>query len=43
MHAGEEGIAPGGAALLGVIVRKERALLPDAVDMGVSPTIRPRW
>ena len=34
MHAGEEGVAPGRAALLGQIVHEDRALLPDAVDVG---------
>ena len=33
MHAGEEGIAPGGAALLGVVVHEPRALLTDLVDV----------
>ena len=34
IHAGEEGIAPGGAALHGDIVHEDRALVPDAVDVG---------
>ena len=34
MHAGEEGVAPGGAALLGVVVGEERAFLADPVDVG---------
>jgi hypothetical protein len=33
-HAGEEGIAPGRAALLGVIRGEHRTLTPDAVDVG---------
>ena len=33
MHAGEEGVAPRGAALLGVVVHEHRALLADAVDV----------
>ena len=33
VHAGEEGVAPGGAALLGVVVGEERAFLADAVDV----------
>ena len=33
MHAGEEGVAPGGAALLGVVVHEPRALLTDLVDV----------
>ena len=33
VHAGEEGIAPGGAALLGVVVHKPRAVLTDFVDV----------
>ncbi len=33
IHAGEEGIAPGGAALHGDIVHEDRALVPDAVDV----------
>ena len=37
MHAGEEGVAPGGAALLGVIVHEDRALVPDAVDVRRLP------
>jgi hypothetical protein len=31
-----------GAALLGVVVHEDCTLLADAVDVGVSPTIRPR-
>ena len=34
IHAGEEGIAPGGAALHGVVVDEFRALETDAVDVG---------
>ncbi len=34
IHSGEEGIAPGGAALHGNIVHEDCALLPDAVDVG---------
>ena len=34
IHAGEEGVAPGGAALHGDIVHEDRALLADAVDVG---------
>ena len=37
IHAGEEGIAPGGAALHGDIVHEDRALVPDAVDVGRFP------
>src|SRR6267142_1693230 len=33
MHAGEEGVAPGGAALLGIISHEERAIVSDAVDV----------
>src|SRR5215468_3783440 len=33
MHAGEEGVAAGRAALLGVIVREERAFIADAIDV----------
>ena len=33
MHAGKEGIAPGGAALLGVVVGELRAFLTDLVDV----------
>ena len=43
MHAGEEGVAPGRAALLGVVVHEDRAFLPMRSMLGVSPTIRPRW
>ena len=34
VHAGEEGVAPGRAALLGVVVHELGALLSDAVDVG---------
>ena len=34
IHAREEGIAPGGAALHGHIVHEDRAFAPDAVDVG---------
>ena len=34
IHAGEEGVAPGRAALLGVVVHELGALLSDAVDVG---------
>ena len=37
IHAGEEGIAPGGAALHGDVVHEDRALVPDAVDVGRFP------
>ena len=37
MHAGEEGVAPGGAALLGVVVHEDRALIADAIDVGGFP------
>ena len=37
MHAGEEGVAPGGAALLGVISHEDRAFVADAVDVGRFP------
>ena len=33
IHAGKEGVAPGGAALHGDIVHEDRALLADAVDV----------
>ena len=33
IHAGEEGGAPGGAALLGVVVGEHRAFFADAVDV----------
>src|SRR3954447_25626181 len=33
MHAGEEGVAPGGAALLGIICHEERTFVPDAIDV----------
>src|SRR5262249_31487182 len=33
MHAGEERIAAGGAALLGIIVHEDRAFVADAVDV----------
>jgi hypothetical protein len=34
IHAGEEGIAPGGAALHGDVVHEDCALVPDTVDVG---------
>ena len=34
MHAGEEGIPPRRAALLGVVVREQRTFLADAIDVG---------
>ncbi len=34
MHAGEEGVAPGGAALLGIVRHEDRAFIADAVDVG---------
>ena len=34
MHAGEEGVAAGGAALLGIVVREDRAFIADAIDVG---------
>jgi len=34
MHAGEEGCAPRRAALFGVVVHEDRALLADPVDVG---------
>ena len=37
IHAGEEGIAPGRAALHGDIVHEHCAFLPDAVDVGRFP------
>ena len=37
MHAGEEGVAPGGAALLGVIVHEDRTFVADAIDVGRFP------
>ena len=33
MHAGEEGIAPGRAALLGIVVHEDRAFVADAIDV----------
>ena len=33
MHAGEEGGAPGRAALLGIIGHKPRTFIPDAIDV----------
>ena len=33
MHAGEEGIASGRAALLGVVVGEQRAFVADLVDV----------
>ena len=37
IHAGEEGVAPGGAALHGDIVHEDRAFVADAVDVGRFP------
>ena len=37
IHAGEEGIAPGGAALHGDVVHEDRAFVADAVDVGRLP------
>ena len=37
IHAGEEGVAPGGAALHGEIVHELGALMADAVDVGRFP------
>ncbi len=37
MHAGEEGVAPGGAALLGVVGHEDRTFIADAVDVGRFP------
>src|SRR5262245_44337607 len=34
MHASEEGVAPGGATLLGIVSQELRTLMPDAVDVG---------
>ncbi len=34
MHAGEEGVAAGGAALLGIVMREYRAFIADAIDVG---------
>ena len=34
VHAGEEGVAPGRAALLGVVRLEERAFVRDAIDVG---------
>src|SRR6516165_3008626 len=33
IHAGEEGIAPGGAALHGHVVHEDRAFVADAIDV----------
>src|SRR6516162_4400608 len=33
MHAGEEGVAPGGAALLGVVGHEDRAFVADLIDV----------
>ena len=43
IHAGEEGVAPGGAALHGEVVHEDGALVPMRSMLGVSPTIKPRW
>ena len=37
MHAGEEGVATGSAALLGVICHEDRAFVSDAVDVRRLP------
>jgi hypothetical protein len=37
MHAGEEGVAPGGAALLGVIGHEDPAFIANAIDVGGFP------
>ena len=37
MHTGEEGGAPGRAALLGIIVHHDRAFVRDPVDVGCFP------
>ena len=37
MHAGEEGVAPGGAALLGIIRHEHRTLISDAIDVRRFP------
>jgi hypothetical protein len=37
LHAGEEGIAPGRAALLGIVSHEDRAFIADAVDVGCFP------
>ena len=37
MHAGEEGVAPRSAALLGVVMHEPRAFLPDPIDVGGFP------
>ena len=37
IHAGEEGIAAGGAALHGDVIHEDGAFLPDAVDVGGFP------
>lgn len=34
MHAGEEGVATRGAALLGIIMREYRTFIADAIDVG---------
>ena len=34
IHAGEEGIAPGRAALLGIVSHEDRAFITDAIDVG---------
>ncbi len=34
MHAGEEGVPAGGAALLGVVIGEHRTLIADAIDVG---------
>jgi hypothetical protein len=37
MHARKKGVAPGGAALLGVIGHEDAAFVADAVDVGCLP------
>jgi hypothetical protein len=34
MHAGKERVAAGRAALLGIVVREDRAFIADAIDIG---------
>ena len=37
MHSGEEGVAPGGAARLGVVVHEDAAFVCDPVDVRCFP------
>src|SRR5260221_14392985 len=37
MHAGEEGVAPRRAALLGVVSHENRTLITDAINVGSFP------